>query len=177
MVTFILPVAVPAENINGTAYELSAVSGDVISFSPVSGSTEANKPYILVPAADGKMLTDMTEQTLPATPASLSDAVDGAEFFGTYATRSVSGVYGLSEGKFVGASTGTLRPYRAAISVASEVKAFDVLLDAGDGGATSIDVMAGAEKADAQVFNLAGQRLTGPVRGVNIVGGKKVIRK
>jgi len=48
------------------------VEGNILSFSEVNGTTLANKPYILVPAADGKLLSDMSATLLPQTPASLS---------------------------------------------------------------------------------------------------------
>ena len=176
MVSFILPVAVPAENLNGTAYELSAVSGDILSFAPVTGATEANKPYILVPASDGKLLSDMGETLLPATPASLSWAVAGVEFFGTYTSQSISGVYGLSEGQFVGINSGTLNPFRAAISVTSGVKAYNVVLN---DGATGInDVNADLNANVNAIYNLAGQKIVNGKlpRGIYIINGKKIIK-
>ena len=176
MVSFILPVAVPAENLNGTAYELSAVSGDILSFAAVTGATEANKPYILVPASDGKLLSDMGETLLPATPASLSWAVAGVEFFGTYTSQSISGVYGLSEGQFVGINSGTLNPFRAAISVTSGVKAYNVVLN---DGATGInDVNADLNANVNAIYNLAGQRIVNGKlpRGIYIINGKKIIK-
>lgn len=175
MISFILPVAVPTENLNGTAYELSAVNGDVMSFAPVTGSTEANKPYILVPSADGKMLTDLAATTLPATPATLSVNVGDVEFFGTYTTQSVNGVYGLSEGKFVGANTGTLKPYRAAIRVASDIKTYNVVLD---DNATGIDEVErqGSRVEGLTIYNIAGQRVSKIQKGINIINGKKIIK-
>lgn len=173
MISFILPVAIPVESLNGTAYELSAVNGDVLSFAEVSGSTEANKPYILVPAADGKLLTDMGVTQLPATPASLSVSVGDVEFFGTYTTQNVSGVYGLSEGKFVGVNTGTLKPYRAAISVASNIKAYNIVLDDSATGISNLDV--NFINSDA-IYNLAGQRMSKIQKGINIINGKKIIK-
>ncbi|MBR7125841.1 MAG: hypothetical protein IKC86_04465 [Prevotella sp.] len=173
MISFILPVAIPVESLNGTAYELSAVNGDVLSFAEVSGSTEANKPYILVPAADGKLLTDMGVTQLPATPASLSVSVGDVEFFGSYTTQNVSGVFGLSEGKFVGVNSGTLKPYRAAISVSSNIKAYNIVLDDSATGISNLDV--NFNNSDT-IYNLAGQRLQKIQQGINIINGKKIIK-
>ena len=173
MISFILPVAIPVESLNGTTYELSAVNGDVLSFAEVSGSTEANKPYILVPAADGKLLTDLSVTQLPATPTSLSVSVGDVEFFGTYTTQNVSGVFGLSEGKFVGVNSGTLKPYRAAISVASNIKAYNIVLDDSATGISNLDV--NFSNSDA-IYNLAGQRLQKIQQGINIINGKKIIK-
>ena len=173
MISFILPVAIPVESLNGTAYELSAVNGDVLSFAEVSGSTEANKPYILVPAADGKLLTDLSVTQLPATPASLSVSEGDVEFFGTYTTQNVSGVFGLSEGKFVGVNSGTLKPYRAAISVSSNIKAYNIVLDDSATGISNLDV--NFNNSDT-IYNLAGQRLQKIQQGINIINGKKIIK-
>ena len=174
MISFILPVSVPAENLNGTAYELSSVKGDVLIFTAVTGSTAANKPYILVPSADGKMLKDMTETLLPATPASLSVTMSGVEFFGTYTTQTVSGVYGLSDGKFVGVNTGTLSPYRAAISVDSGVKAYVISLDDNATGISSLEFS--IDDKNYRVYNLSGQLLQKIQKGINIINGKKIIK-
>ena len=173
MISFILPVAIPVESLNGTTYELSAVNGDVLSFAEVSGSTEANKPYILVPASDGKLLTDMGVTQLPATPPSLSVSVGDVEFFGTYTTQNVSGVFGLSEGKFVGVNSGTLKPYRAAISVSSNIKAYNIVLDDSATGISNLDV--NFNNSDT-IYNLAGQRLQKIQQGINIINGKKIIK-
>ena len=173
MISFILPVAIPVESLNGTTYELSAVNGDVLSFAEVSGSTEANKPYILVPAADGKLLTDLSVTQLPATPASLSVSVGDVEFFGTYTTQNVSGVFGLSEGKFVGVNSGTLKPYRAAISVSSNIKAYNIILDDSATGISNLDVI--FNNSDT-IYNLAGLRLQKIQQGINIINGKKIIK-
>ena len=173
MITFILPVAVPAENLNGTAYEFTSVNGDVLSFVEVTTATEANKPYILVPSADGKMLSDMGETFLPAPPASLSTTVAGVEFFGTYTNQNVSGVYGLSEGEFVGATSGTLRPYRAAISVASGIKVYNIALDDSATGISDLNAMLNHNDT---IYNLAGQRLQRIQKGINIINRKKIIK-
>ena len=174
MVSFILPVAVPAESLNGTAYELSAVNGDILSFAAVTGATEANKPYILVPATGGKLLSDMGETLLPATPASLSTTVAGVEFFGTYTPQSISGVYGLSEGKFVGINSGTLNPFRAAISVASDVKAYNIVLDDSATGINNVNADLNANLN--AIYNLAGQRMGKVEKGIYIINGKKIIK-
>ena len=180
MVSFILPVAVPSDKLNGTAYELSSISGTTLVFAPVTAGTEANKPYVLVPANDGKLLEDMDETLLPQTPASLSYAVGDFEFFGTYTAQSVNGVYGLSEGQFVGVNSGTLNPYRAAIRTASGVKAYDIVL--GD-DATDICLPPTLSEGEGAVYNLAGQQIVNSKssnrklpRGINIINGKKVIR-
>lgn len=171
MVTFILPVAVPADKLNGTAYTLTATHDDYLTFSPVEGSTEANVPYILVPEADGNMVAELGETILPATPGSLSVVADDAEFFGTYETQSVAGVYGLSGGQFVGANTGTLNPFRAAIRISNAAKMLNVILGNVVTGISQV-------KSDNQeiIYNLAGQQVIKAEKGIFIINGKKILK-
>jgi len=174
MVTFILPVAVPADKLNGTAYRIDAQDGTTLKFVAVEGSTQANVPYILVPAQDGKLIEDLGSCTLAATPAVLGTTVGSVNFIGTYSTQAVSNVYGLSDGKFVGARTGVLKPYRAAISVSSETKEFNVVLDE---VATAIAGMTAEGGVTAEgVYNLAGQRVKEMNKGIYIINGKKYLK-
>lgn len=176
MLTFVLPVAVSVDKLNGTAYELTSINNSYLVFTSVTGSTEANKPYILVPEADGKMMEDLGKTDLPATPATLDYTIGGFKFFGTYTTQNVNSVYGLSDGKFVGANSGTLKPYRAAISVVSEVKAFDIQLG---NQATSIEGIHDTKliiQTNDAIYNIAGQRLSKTQKGINIINGKKIVK-
>ena len=175
MITFILPVSIPVESLNGTVYQLSSVSGSYLVFTPVTEMTEANTPYILVPNADGKMLNDLGETLLPATPASLSYEVGYFEFFGTYTTQSVTNVYGLSGGKFVGANSGTLNPFRAAISVVSGVKAYDILLNNEATGISEIDNK--PSTVNSHIYDLQGRRINSQLKkGIYIINGKKIVK-
>lgn len=175
MVTFILPVAVPADKLNGAAYELTATHDEYLTFTPVEGATEANKPYILLPAADGDMVAPLGETLLPATPATLSYKVGDAEFFGTYSPVIVNSVYGIYQGEFVGANNSTLAPFRAAISIENGSRSYNVVLGDGATGIGNIDA-AESVKAGQDIYNLAGQRVVKAQKGVYIIGGKKVMR-
>mgnify|MGYP002623700696 CR=1 FL=1 len=47
----------------------------------------------------------------------------------------------------------------------------------GDGVDTAINSVAAATKANGAIYNVAGQLLTSPQKGINIIGGKKVLVK
>lgn len=55
-----------------------------------------------------------------------------------------------------------------------EIKNFSVNTDASAGISS---VKAGTKFADGAIYNLAGQRLSVPAKGINIIGGKKIIVK
>ena len=71
-------------------------------------------------------------------------------------------------------ATGTIPAGKAYIETASDVKAFHF----GSGDATGIGMVNGQSKMvnEAPVYNLAGQRLSKLQSGINIVGGKKILK-
>ena len=38
-------------------------------------------------------------------------------------------------------------------------------------------MLTGSEASDVRIYNIMGQRLTAPAKGINIIGGKKVMIK
>ena len=74
----------------------------------------------------------------------------------------------------VGSTQPTVNPFRAYIKAqASNVKALNVVFSDADG----IEGVKKDETTRTSVYNLAGQRLAAPQKGVNIINGKKVIIK
>ena len=55
-VTFVSPVAVPADKLNGTAYVLGDFANSTLYFNKVTGDLDANTPYIVVVANKGERL-------------------------------------------------------------------------------------------------------------------------
>ena len=79
------------------------------------------------------------------------------------------------EGEEVGfylASTGTIKAGKAYLENASGVKAF---LFAGD-DATGLERVQDVQEVQGAIYNLAGQRIQKMQRGINIVGGKKILK-
>ncbi|MBR5118811.1 MAG: hypothetical protein IK100_09225 [Muribaculaceae bacterium] len=180
--TVCLPMAVNTSDVtNGKFYELASYSDNTLHFNEVSGTTTAYKPYLFVTSAAGVVLSgDITAYSSQ----DLTTTVSGASMIGTIGSQTlVSGTntyygYRASNGVFVqiGSTTGAhIGAYRAYIQIPGSVgvKAFNVVLD----DATGIETVSNFKTQDSGVFNLAGQRVSTPTRGLYIVNGKKVAVK
>lgn len=179
--TLMIPFA--ASTLPGSAYTLDQgvdlIDGNIRGTSV--SSIAANSP-VLVTASGNYTGSNVTVPVVAA-----GATYTNGELIGTYTPMTaVEGSYVLQnhtngEGVafyLVGSTKPTVNPFRAYIKPqASGVKAFKVLFGDADGiGATRMNneelIMNNSE-----IFNLAGQRLTKPVKGINIVNGKKVIVK
>ena len=117
------------------------------------------------------------------TPAASAPAVTGEnDLLGTSAALTATGnEYALANlndvvGFYIVNAGTTIPAGKAYLVSESGVKGFVFAED----GATGIDEMKNEElrmKNDSVIFNLAGQQLRRPMRGVGVVGGKKVILK
>ena len=178
--TLMLPFAATAPS--GSVYALNQgvnlIDGNIYG---TASSIAANTP-VLVTASGNYTGSNVT------VPVVASGATyTSGELVGTYtAMAAPTSSYGLQnhtsgEGVafyLVGSTQPTVNPFRAYIKAqGGNVKAFKVLFGDADGvGATRMNneelIMNNSE-----IFNLAGQRLTKPVKGIYIVNGKKVIVK
>ena len=180
--TIYLPFAIDATTAEslGTFYQLSSIAGNTAIMESVE-STAANTPYMFKPAV-AKVSAEMVEvKTLGSAPSE-----GDAKFIGTYQTKSVcssgsSNVYcfvgdGSDAGKFVRVTTTsmTIAPFRAYIEVAGGGgHELSLVLD---GEATAIkNIKVGSD--NNVYYDLQGQRVLYPKRGLYIVNGKKVIIK
>lgn len=94
----------------------------------------------------------------------------------TEATAFTAGDYLLSDGKFVRGTAGTLAAGKAYLPAASvSAGAREMLLDFG--GTTGIHQIESAKQRVEGYYNLAGQRVAQPQKGLYIVNGKKVVIK
>lgn len=83
--------------------------------------------------------------------------------------------YGMSGGKFYLNNEGVIPANRAYLPVTEEGNPVKVLVPQFD-DATGIEMVDGQSMVNGQsIYNLAGQRLTGLQKGINIVNGKKVL--
>lgn len=177
--SFVLPFGftVPAGT---TVAELSSVNGDNLVFKPVA-ETVANKPYLVV-TTDKDFINKLTNVEVKATTgADLTTTVDGVSHIGSYTAQSVKGVYGYANGKFVKATTGSVKPFRTYIKVAgtqAAPMAFGVNIE---GTVTGINNATTAATAKEAIYNLQGVRVSGDLKhltkGVYIVNGQKVVVK
>lgn len=177
--SFVLPFGftVPADI---TVAELSSVNGDNLVFKPVA-ETVANKPYLVV-TKDGEFINKLTNVQVKATTgADLTTTVDGVSHIGSYTAQNVANVYGYTNGKFVKANTGSVKPFRTYIKVAgtqAAPMAFGVNIE---GTVTGINNATTAATAKEAIYNLQGVRVSGDLKhltkGVYIVNGQKVVVK
>lgn len=177
--SFVLPFGftVPAGT---TVAELSSVNGDNLVFKPVT-TTEANKPYLVV-TTDKDFINKLTNVQVKATTgADLTTTVNGVSHIGSYTAQNVEGVYGYTNGKFVKANTGSVKPFRTYIKVAgtqAAPMAFGVNIE---GTVTGINNATTAATAKEAIYNLQGVRVSGDLKhltkGVYIVNGQKVVVK
>ena len=152
-----------------TAY-IGAVNGKYLSMTEVASAPKGTPvvlkgegTYTLIPtiAAD---LADVSSNELKS---SETDVVaDGTQY-----------VLAKPAGKEVGfykAETGsTIAAGKAYLEIASSVKAFTFIFDE---DATGLSDMSDMSDQSDIIFNLAGQRINKMQKGINIVGGKKVLR-
>lgn len=177
--SFVLPFGftVPAGT---TVAELSSVNGDNLVFKPVA-ETVANKPYLVV-TTDKNFINKLTNVQVKATTgADLTTTVDGVSHIGSYTAQNVANVYGYANGKFVKATTGSVKPFRTYVKVAdaqAAPMAFGVNIE---GTVTGINNATAAATAKEAIYNLQGVRVSGDLKhltkGVYIVNGQKVVVK
>ena len=178
--SFVLPFGftVPAGT---TVAELSSVNGDNLVFKPVA-TTEANKPYLVV-TTDGEFINNLTNVQVKATTgADLTTTVSGVSHIGSYTAQNVEGVYGYANGKFVKATTGSVKPFRTYVKVAGSQGAAPMAFGVNiEGTVTGINNATTAATAKEAIYNLQGVRVSGDLKhltkGVYIVNGQKVVVK
>lgn len=160
---------------NYTAWQIMGVSGNVINFQQITGA---------VAAGTGVFLKGTAGESVEMPFASMGDELNTNKLVGiTAATNIASGeYYGLSGSNFVKVNAGTVPAGKALLPAevvdeatsGGDVKALMFVFDHID-GVRSIETV--SAEAAAEVFNLAGQRISSRKPGINIVNGKKVLVK
>ena len=87
------------------------------------------------------------------------------------------GFYKFNNGGTTSITLGANKSYLETTASANAVKGFAFDLDPGDETALKdLKDLRDLKDSNDLIFNLAGQRLSKPLRGINIIGGKKVLR-
>lgn len=186
--TICLPFALTSAEASslGTIYELNSLEGTTMHFTPVE-ATEANKAYLLMPAATSLALSE-TGKSISATPANLGTTVSNIDFIGTLAPTEIPAsseeadgytYYAYNNGQFVRIVTNaaTLPAFRGYFKVQNSgvnARALTISLDNETTGIT--DVKGKTEVESGEVYDLSGRRVVNPIKGMYIVNGKKVIK-
>lgn len=178
--SFVLPFGFTVPT-GTTVAELSSVNGDNLVFKPVT-ETVANKPYLVV-TTDGEFINKLTNVQVKATTgADLTTTVGAVSHIGSYTAQNVEGVYGYANGKFVKATTGSVKPFRTYVKVAGSQGAAPMAFGVNiEGTVTGINNATTAATAKEAIYNLQGVRVSGDLKhltkGVYIVNGQKVVVK
>ena len=163
----------------GTMVDDFGVAGVILA--EVEGLLAAGKPYIIQAAAESVEAVYTGEAVdAPVEAIGLVGNLDEDPL-------SVPGdMYVLSENTLrqVQGGTATIGQNRAYFDLSS-VPEYDAptttaavkVLNVYNNDATAIDAIAAKAAQDGAIFNLAGQQLAAPQKGVNIIGGKKVLVK
>lgn len=178
--SFVLPFGFTVPT-GTTVAELTSVNGDNLVFKPVT-TTEANKPYLVV-TTDADFINKLTNVQVKATTgADLTTTVDGVSHIGSYTAQNVENVYGYANGKFVKATTGSVKPFRTYVKVTGSQGAAPMAFGVNiEGTVTGINNATTAATAKEAIYNLQGVRVSGDLKhltkGVYIVNGQKVVVK
>ncbi len=154
------------------AYIATEVSGGAVQM------TQVNK----VPAGTGLVLKATTPGTavnVPVFDGTSPDDVSGNKMAGSAtATTAIAenGGYILSDGVFQPATAGTLAAGKAYLNIAVS-SARELVLDFDDETTGVDDVRSKMSDGRSEYFNLAGQRVAQPAKGLYIVNGKKYVIK
>ena len=150
-----------------------------LGFTSATAST-ANQPFLMRSTA-GATEISLSNVEVAAAAAEPVVTKNEASLKGTYTSTAISNAeknYVLSNNQIfsVGEAGATINPYRAYIQIdqSSEVKALTFFVDDTE---TAIEGINADVNNDAEIFNLAGQRVNKAQRGIYIINGKKVLVK
>lgn len=192
--TVCLPFALTtdqATQLFGSGYQLAeftSVSGTTMKFT-TAASFEAGVPYLVKPTIDVSnaspvVLVDVNITAKTPQPVTHGDVTHGYySFVGTFSTKTFSGDE-CNTSLFVAANNELMKPnnnsalkslrcYFTVPSVAA-ARTFSLGFDE-EGGTTSINTVNGSGVMVNGYYNLNGQRVAKPTKGLFIVNGKKVL--
>ena len=178
-VTACYPAAVATIPDGLKVYEFTGYESNTITMTSVT-SMAANTPYIIMNTTDAAVdlvvegTGDFSISTTKATPGNVVKG--GATFHGNYRDLTSDGTQYILKGNEVkkanGAKIGSFRAYFTGVAAASSARAIF------DDGVTGINNIQNVEKVlNGKFYNLQGQEVKNPTKGIYIVNGKKVIIK
>ena len=163
------------ETVNYSAWQVTGVDSNsgVITFEQVTGAVKGGTGLLLM----GEPNVTVTLSSVGSSVVLSNNLLEGT-LAPTYVESET--YYGLKNNEFVKVNAGTVPEGKAllpasVVDVNSEVKALTFVFEGSPTSVSSLE-KEGSVKEE-RIFNLAGQRLSRPQRGVNIINGKKVIVK
>ena len=170
--TFCAPFAVTVPEGVQAYTVVSAAANGLLSLDEVSGSIPANTPVVLF-AADGLEATDcfgLFESGEPTVGLLTGVYENTVAPIGSYVLQNNEDGVGFYR---VAAEQPTVGANRCYLTFASSIKAFFFNED----DATDIGLTPALSESEGAIYNLAGQRVSKMQNGINIINGKKFIRK
>lgn len=171
-----VPVTIP----DGVTAYIAGIEGNICTLTEVTGTVPANTGLILYKQDGGNVEMTIAES-------GTTDVTGNALMGGTNTVNRENGYiyYALqknsSDASKVGLyqyTTGTLKGFRAFYRAASESPEANAAGFSFDTIITGIDGILGTDGTnDGKIYDLSGRRLNKPVKGLNIIGGKKVLVK
>ena len=171
--TFASTSAVDFTNANGyTAWAITGVSGETITFSQITGAVAAGTGVLLKGTANAEVTIAYTTS---------GDILSENKLEGVVAPKTIDyyQYYGLSGAKFVKVNAGTVPAGKALLpaSVVDGTSGVNAFTFNFDDDATGIEAIENGQLTiDDAIYNLAGQRLNKMQKGINIVNGKKILK-
>ena len=187
-----VPTSAQANTLFGSGYKLAEFTGvsgtgTTMQFTTIDiAAFEAGKPYLVMPktgcATGATVLSDVNITAKDPTPVTFGNYT----FTGTFTTKTFSGDDECNTSRFVATgnelqkpnNSSTLKSLRCYFTVpaaAARSLSFDVDEEGNTTGVADINRETITNNGD--FFNLAGQRVAQPTKGLYIVNGKKVVIK
>ena len=185
--TIVLPFALTAEQVtsvfgtNVKVAELSSGNATTLNFSTATSMT-ANKPYA-IKVENGEYTSPKTINGVTIVNATPTQSITNWDFEGTYSSTTVpEGSYYFKSNKLYQRSAGhttTMKPFRAYLTYTggSPAPALNFIIDGDVTGIAHINADGQMNLEEGAVYNLNGQRVANPTKGLYIVNGKKTIIK
>ena len=170
--TFATNAPVSYSNAEFSAWQITAAnsSTEVITFSKITGAVAPGTGVLLMGTPDATV-------SIPVAASGATLATNKLTGITTATEVTVDQYYGLSDNKFVKVNAGTVPAGKALLpvsAVGAGVKEF--VFDFGGNDADGIkNINPALSEGEGTIYNLAGQRLQRPQKGINIVNGKKIL--
>ncbi|MBR1594067.1 MAG: chitobiase/beta-hexosaminidase C-terminal domain-containing protein [Alloprevotella sp.] len=163
------------ETADFSAWQITSIEGEVITFEQITSA---------VKGGTGVLLKGKANSTVTINSANSETTLSGNKLVGTLAPTyfDTDAIYGLAGNTFMHNNAGTFKANKAYIPASviddagsDATRAFTFVFVDPTTGITETQNVS-AEEFGA-IFNLAGQRISQPQKGVNIINGKKVLVK
>ena len=184
-------ISIPSANINTTDPIVILYFEDA---KPSTNGLQKGKPYLVKWASGSDLVDDTAEKVheLDFNNVTITERVagswyaNGVSFQGTFsssedleANDKTKLVLGAGDRLYYPSETinvGACRGYFILPSAAAQTRA--IVMGFGDGETTTIQTLnvADENQVDSPMYNLNGQRLNAPQKGINIINGKKIIK-